>query len=85
MPNVEIGSNGMYDLQSIAVVVLGGAALLGGRGSAGRTAAAVLVFALIDVAFNQLEFDPFLQIMVRGIIIIVAVASYTWRGKEQAA
>ena len=85
VPNVEVGSNGTYDLQSIAVVVLGGAALLGGRGSAGRTAAAVLVFALIDVAFNQLEFDSFLQIMVRGIIIIVAVASYTWRGKEQAA
>lgn len=85
VPNVEVGSNGTYDLQSIAVVVLGGAALLGGRGTVGRTAAAVIVFALIDVAFNQLQFDSFLQIMVRGVIIIVAVASYTWRGNEEAS
>lgn len=85
VPNVEVGSNGVYDLQSIAVVVLGGAALLGGRGTVGRTAAAVLVFALIDVAFNQLEVDSFLQTVVRGLIIIVAVASYTLRSKEEGA
>lgn len=84
-PNVELGSNGVYDLQSIAVVVLGGAALLGGRGTVGRTIAAVLVFALIDVAFNQLGIDPFLQTVARGVIIVVAVASYTMRGKEEAA
>ena len=84
-PNIELGSNGVYDLQSIAVVVLGGAALLGGRGTVGRTIAAVLVFALVDVAFNQLGIDPFLQTVARGVIIVVAVASYTMRGREEAA
>lgn len=84
-PNVELGVNGVYDLQSIAVVVLGGAALLGGRGTVGRTIAAVLVFALVDVTFNQLGIDPFLQTVARGVIIVVAVASYTMRGKEEAA
>ena len=84
-PNVELGSNGTYDLQSIAVVVLGGAALLGGRGTVGRTIAAVMVFALIDTAFNQLGVDPFLQTVARGVIIIAAVASYTVRGEQEGA
>jgi ribose transport system permease protein len=83
-PNVEIGTNGVYDLESIAVVVLGGAALAGGKGRVGATFAAVLVFALVDSAFNQLQIDPFLKLVVRGAIIIAAVASYTVRSGEEA-
>lgn len=83
-PNVEIGTNGVYDLESIAVVVLGGAALAGGKGRIGATLAAVLVFALVDSAFNQLQVDPFLKLVVRGAIIIAAVASYTLRSGEEA-
>lgn len=83
-PNVEIGTNGVYDLESIAAVVLGGTALAGGRGRVGATLAAVLVFALIDSAFNQLQVDPFLKLVVRGVIIIAAVASYTLRSGEEA-
>jgi len=84
-PNVEIGTNGLYDLESIAVVVLGGAALLGGRGKVGNTMAAVLLFALVDAALNQYQVDPFLKLVLRGVIIIAAVASYTLRQEEEAA
>ncbi len=84
-PNVEIGTNGIYDLESIAVVVLGGAALLGGRGNVGATMAAVLLFALVDAALNQYQVDPFLKLVLRGVIIIAAVASYTLRSEEEAA
>ena len=83
-PNVEIGTNGVYDLESIAVVVLGGTALMGGKGRVGATIAAVLVFAFVDSTFNQLQIDPFLKLVVRGVIIIVAVASYTVRSREEA-
>lgn len=83
-PNVEIGTNGIYDLESIAVVILGGAALSGGRGQVGTTFAAALVFVLLDSAFSQLEVDQFLKLVVRGIIIIIAVASYTLRSGEEA-
>lgn len=83
-PNVEIGTNGIYDLESIAVVVLGGAALLGGRGKVGATIAAVLLFATVDAAFNHFQVDPFLKLVMRGVIIIAAVASYTWRDEEEA-
>lgn len=83
-PNVEIGTNGVYDLESIAVVVLGGTALMGGKGRVGATLAAVLVFAFVDSAFNQLQIDPFLKLVVRGAIVILAVASYTLRSGEEA-
>ncbi len=83
-PNVEIGSAGLYDLESIAVVVLGGAALTGGRGRLSWTFAALLVFILIDDTFSQLGVNPFLKLVVRGVIIIAAVASYTLVAKEES-
>lgn len=83
-PNVEIGSTGVYDLESIAVVVLGGAALAGGKGRISATFAAMLVFVLIDDAFSQLGVNPYLKLVVRGAIIIAAVASYTVRSGEEA-
>lgn len=83
-PNVEVGTNGVYDLESIAVVVLGGAALSGGRGRVGTTFAAALVFVLLDATFSQLEVNQFLKLVVRGIVIIAAVASYTARSGEEA-
>ena len=83
-PNVEIGTAGLYDLESIAVVVLGGAALTGGRGRLSWTFAALLVFILIDDTFSQLGVNPFLKLVVRGVVIIAAVASYTLVAKEES-
>lgn len=83
-PNVEIGTTGVYDLESIAVVVLGGAALAGGKGRVSATFAAMMVFVLVDDAFSQLGVNPYLKLVVRGTIIIAAVASYTLRSGEEA-
>ena len=83
-PNVEIGRAGLYDLESIAVVVLGGAALTGGRGRIAWTFASLLVFILIDDTFSQLGVNPYLKLVVRGIIIIGAVASYTVVAREES-
>jgi len=35
--------------------------------------------------FNQLGIDPFLKQVLRGLIIIAAVASYSVRSREAAA
>jgi ribose transport system permease protein len=83
-PNVEIGTAGLYALESIAVVVLGGAALTGGRGRLSWTFAALIVFVLIDDTFSQLGVNPFLKLVVRGVVIIAAVASYTLVAKEES-
>jgi ribose/xylose/arabinose/galactoside ABC-type transport system permease subunit len=74
-----VGPDGNYDLESIAAVVLGGTALMGGRGGVLGTFAGVLILALLDNAFNQLQVNPLLKDVVRGVIIIAAVAAFTFR------
>jgi ribose transport system permease protein len=77
-----VGTDGGYDLESIAAVVLGGTALTGGRGGVVGTMGGVAILAVLDNVFNQLEFNAFLKDVVRGIIIIAAVAVYA-RSQEK--
>ena len=79
----RVGVEGGYDLESIAAVVLGGTALAGGRGGVAGTVAGVLVLAVLDNVFNQLEVDPFLKDVVRGVVIVAAVAVYARRTKRE--
>jgi ribose transport system permease protein len=74
-----VGTDGGYDLESIAAVVLGGTALMGGRGGVLGTLGGVFILAVLDNTFNQLEVNAFLKDVVRGLIIIAAVAIYARR------
>ena len=80
-----VGPDGVYDLESVATTVVGGTALSGGRGSVFGTLAGVLIFGVIDTVFNQLGVDTYLKTVLRGAIIILAVASYSLRSKREAA
>ncbi|MGI9523249.1 MAG: ABC transporter permease [Hyphomicrobiaceae bacterium] len=80
-----IGRDGVYDLESIAVVVIGGTILAGGRGGVWGTAAGVLIFSLIDSIFNLAGVDAFAKQVLRGIIIVAAVAFYAFRTKRMVA
>jgi ribose transport system permease protein len=77
-----IGSDGVYDLESIAAVVVGGTVLSGGRGGVLGTIAGVLIFAILDVMFNQLGIGSYTKQVLRGLIIIGAVAIYAFRSRE---
>jgi ribose transport system permease protein len=66
----------MYDLESIAVAVIGDTVLAGGRGSVWGTMAGVAIFAMIDSLFNILGVDAFAKQVLRGVIIVAAVAFY---------
>ncbi|MER5456315.1 ABC transporter permease [Micromonospora sp. NPDC002389] len=81
----RVGSEGLYDLESIAAVVIGGTALAGGRGGVVGTVGGVLLLATIDAVFNQLAVDAFAKQVVRGVIIIAAVAVYARRTMRKAA
>jgi ribose transport system permease protein len=72
----RVGVEGLFDLESIAAVVLGGTALAGGRGGVAGTLGGVLLLAGVDSIFNQLEVDAFFKQVIRGVIIIAAVAVY---------
>jgi ribose transport system permease protein len=80
-----VGPNGLYDLNSIATTVIGGTALSGGKGGVWGTLAGVLIFGILDTTFNQLGVNPYLKMVLRGAIIVMAVASYTIRSKKEAA
>ncbi|RII14651.1 Ribose transport system permease protein RbsC [Streptomyces sp. YIM 130001] len=79
------GTEARYDLESIAAVVLGGTVLAGGRGGVAGTLGGVLVLAVLDSVFNQLSVDPFFKNVVRGVVIIAAVALYARRGSRRSA
>ncbi|SFD83196.1 ABC transporter permease [Roseivivax sediminis] len=80
-----IGADGVYDLESIAVVVIGGTVLAGGRGGVWGTMAGMLIFSLIDSVFNIAGVDSFAKQVLRGIIIVAAVAFYAIRSKRIVA
>ena len=79
-----VGQDGGYDLESIAAVVLGGTALAGGRGGVLGTIGGVFILAVLDNTFNQLEVNSFLKDVLRGLIIIAAVAAYARRQGRNA-
>jgi ribose transport system permease protein len=81
----RVGTEGLYDLESIAAVVLGGTVLAGGRGGVAGTVGGVLLLAGIDAVLNQLEVGAFVKQVIRGVIIIAAVAVYARRALRKAA
>lgn len=80
-----IGADGVYDLESIAVVVIGGTILAGGRGGIWGTFSGVVIFSLIDATFNLAGVDAFAKQVMRGVIIVAAVAFYAVRSNRPAA
>jgi ribose transport system permease protein len=80
----RVGIDGAYDLESIAAVVLGGTALAGGRGGVMGTLAGVLILAVLDNVFNALQINAFVKDVLRGVIIVAAVAVYAYRSRRAA-
>ena len=80
-----VGRDGVYDLESIAVVVIGGTLLAGGRGGVWGTLAGVLLFATLDAVFNMLGVPAFPKQVLRGAIVILAVAVYAVRSRGAVA
>jgi ribose transport system permease protein len=74
-----------YDLDSITAVLLGGTRLGGGKGGVVGTLAGVLLVSLLNNLFNLAGLNPYIQWIVKGIIILGAVAVYTVRGQMRQA
>lgn len=67
------------ELDSITAVVIGGTSLFGGRGSLLGTLAGVLILGLINNIMIILGVSMFYQQLIKGIIVLVAVAIYKQR------
>jgi ribose/xylose/arabinose/galactoside ABC-type transport system permease subunit len=70
-----------YMLDSILPVLIGGTSLSGGKGGIGATIAGVFIFAILSNALNLLDVSAYWQWMIKGLIIIVAVAFYTTKSR----
>lgn len=71
--SAETGAGMAYELQVIAAAVIGGASLMGGRGSALGAVLGAIVIKLIDNAMIIFEIDQSWNQVVMGAAIIVAV------------
>ena len=63
-----------YLLDSIAAVVMGGTALSGGVGGPHRTVLGALIIGILSNGLNLVGVDPFWQQVVKGFVVILAVA-----------
>lgn len=70
-----------YELEAIAAVVVGGTSQSGGNGGIVNTIIGVLVLSVLGNALNVVGVDANAQLLVRGGIIIVAVALDMWNKK----
>ncbi len=81
----QSGMGIIYELDAIAMAVIGGVSLSGGRGSIIGTTFGMLIFGVIISGFTYLKLDAFYQEMVKGAIIVGAVVLDQWRQKKAAA
>jgi ribose transport system permease protein len=61
------------ELDAIAAVVIGGASFLGGRGNVGNALVGALMIGVIRNGMNLLNVNAYLQPIVIGVVIVVAV------------
>ncbi len=78
----QAGMGLMYELDAIAMAVIGGVSLSGGRGSITGTVLGALIFGVIISGFTYLRLDAYYQEMVKGAIIVAAVVLDQWRQRQ---
>lgn len=81
----QAGMGLAYELDAIAMAVIGGVSLSGGRGSIVGTVFGALIFGVIISGFTSIQLDAYYQEMVKGAIIVGAVVLDQWRLRRQAA
>lgn len=71
-----------YELDVIAAVVIGGASLMGGTGRVTGTVIGVLIIGVLRNGLNLLGVSPFIQQIVIGCVIAIAVGADVLRRKN---
>ncbi len=73
----------MYELDAIAACVVGGVSFSGGVGSVPGVVTGVLIFTIINYGLTYTGVSPYWQFIIKGLIIIVAVALDTLKYKKK--
>lgn len=80
-PNLGSG----YELAAIAAVVIGGASLLGGRGSVWGTLLGLLLIQTLNNGLDILVVPAYWQKVISGVLIVAAVAVDVWAVRRRSS
>jgi ribose transport system permease protein len=78
-PNSGVG----FELDAIAAVVLGGTDIAGGRGHIIGTLIGAVMLGVLNNGLNLMGVSPFLQRIIKGIIIIAAILVSSTRNRKK--
>jgi erythritol transport system permease protein len=73
-----------FELNAIAAVVLGGTSLMGGRGSIGGSLIGAFVIGVLADGLVMMGVSEFWQIVIKGVVIVLAVTVDQVQTKVQA-
>ncbi len=80
-PNEAVG----YELNAIAAVVIGGASLAGGKGTIAGAIAGAFILGILDNMLSLNNVDSAAQLVIKGLLVVGAVALQQLRPSRAAA
>ncbi|MBK5237723.1 MAG: ABC transporter permease [Actinomycetales bacterium] len=79
-PNLGAG----YELDAIAAVVIGGASLMGGRGTVWGTLLGLLLIQTLNNGLDIMVVPAYWQMVISGVLIVTAVAVDMWASRRNS-
>ncbi|GLK61072.1 MULTISPECIES: ABC transporter permease [Azotobacter] len=79
----QAGMGLSYELDAIAAAVIGGTSLAGGMGRITGTVIGALILGVMASGFTFLGVDAYIQDIIKGVIIVVAVVVDQYRNKRK--
>jgi len=71
--NCSLGTG--YEFDALAVTVLGGTSIFGGFGSVTCAVVGAFIIGILSTSVNMLGFQPAMQWLVKGFVIVIAILS----------
>ena len=69
--NCALGTG--YEFDALVVTVLGGTSIFGGFGSVTCAVVGAFILGILSTSVNMLGFQPSMQMLVKGVVIIVSI------------
>ena len=79
----QAGMGMSYELDAIAAAVIGGTSLVGGVGRIGGTVIGALILGVMASGFTFVGVDAYVQDIIKGLIIVIAVVIDQYRNKRK--